>query len=115
MDKLTIDILPAKLEGFEWLQVSAIRGGKVVGTATIYYLTVEGKTPELCNLFVRPSARRKGVAQAIVAAATKLVKRPVCLNVEQKSPAYWLYRKMGFTEIGPLKDKESFIWMTSPS
>lgn len=115
MDGLRIDVMPASLEGFNWLQLSAIQAGKSLGTATVYCLGVDGKAPELCNLFVRKSARRRGVAQALVAAAAKHLKRPFCLNVKQKSPAYWLYRKLGFSEVGALKEKEGFVWMVSPA
>lgn len=115
MEGFKIDILSAQLEEFAWLQLSAIKEGKSVGTATVYWLGMEGKAPELCNLFVHKAARRKGVAQALVTAAAKRLKRPFCLNVLQKSHAYWLYRKLGFTEVGPMQGKENFVWMLSPA
>lgn len=111
MAKHHVDILEAELEGTKWLQVTAVRNKVVIGTATVFWLDLDYKAPELCNLFVQESARRQGVAQAMIQAVRKYHPRPTCLNVLRESDAYWLYRKMGFLEVGPVKDKENFMWM----
>lgn len=111
MPKPRIDILECDIEGGKWLQVSAIRRSVCVGTATVHWISIEGKAPELCNLFVQESARRTGVAQAIIEAVRRYYPRPLCLHVVQDSPAYWLYRKLGFLEVGAVKEKENNVWM----
>lgn len=109
--KIHVSVFEAELGGAKWAQVSARIGGSCAGTATVFWLGIEGRAPELCNLFVVESARRKGVATAMIQSVRKFLSCPTCLNVLRESPAYWLYRKLGFLEVGTVKEKEGFMWM----
>jgi GNAT superfamily N-acetyltransferase len=106
-----VSALEGDIEGAKLLQLSALQGTQCVATASVFWVGVEGKVPELCNLFVEESARRKGIAYALIQAAAQRIKGPLCLFVLRESPAYWLYRKAGFQEVGAHKEKENNVWM----
>jgi GNAT superfamily N-acetyltransferase len=112
--KLRIDILEAEIDGAGWLQIAALHKSACVATATVFWTDVEGKLPELCNLFVQEAHRRQGVAQALIAAVASRLGRPYCLHALRESPAYWLYRKLGFLEIGQVNNKPENVWMLAP-
>jgi GNAT superfamily N-acetyltransferase len=106
-----VSVLEGDIEGARWLQLAALQGGRCVATASVFWVGIEGKAPELCNLFVEESARRKGIAYALIQAAAQRIGGPLCLFVARETPAYWLYRKAGFTEVGAHKEKENNVWM----
>ena len=57
--------------------------------------------PFIVDLFVIPSARRQGIARALVTAAVGAVREPVALRVDDTAPAARaLYLHLGFREVG---------------
>ena len=106
-----VTVLEGDIEGAKWLQLAAMQGSRCVATASVFWFGIEGKAPELCNLFVEEPARRKGIAYAMIQAAAQRIGGPLCLFVLRESPAYWLYRKAGFIEVGAHKEKENNVWM----
>lgn len=84
----------------------ALEGSTVAGYAGSQ--TVLGET-DMMNVAVRPECRRKGVAEALIAALIAELKEREsrCLTLEVRysnAPARALYEKLGFLEVGRRKN-----------
>ena len=84
------------------LWLVAVDGDTVVGY--IGSQTVCGET-DMMNVAVHPEHRRKGIAEALIAALSQGLKERgnVCLTLEVRAsnaPAITLYDKLGFTQVG---------------
>ena len=84
----------------------ALEGSTVAGYAGSQ--TVLGET-DMMNVAVRPECRRKGVAEALIAALIAGLKEREsrCLTLEVRdsnAPARALYEKLGFLEVGRRKN-----------
>lgn len=80
----------------------AVENGEVVGY--IGSQSVLGES-DMMNVAVHPEHRRKGIAEALIAALSAGLKERgnVCLTLEVRAsntPAITLYDKLGFTQVG---------------
>lgn len=80
----------------------ALENGEVVGY--IGSQSVLGES-DMMNVAVHPDHRRKGIAEALIAALSAGLKERgnVCLTLEVRAsntPAITLYDKLGFTQVG---------------
>ncbi|RMG96500.1 MAG: GNAT family N-acetyltransferase [Deltaproteobacteria bacterium] len=85
-------------------QVFGVRGpgGSIVAACCLWTLPPSG---ELLRIFTVPSARRRGLAAALLGRAADLARRAGCREVQlevdaRNAPARRLYARSGFSEIG---------------
>ena len=100
------DAIREELENEKASFFSAFYGGKFVGHAGMISALGEGN---VCNVAVDPSARRRGVGQALVKALISEGERRdldvLMLEVRaSNAPAIALYKKLGLIEVGRRKN-----------
>ena len=83
--------LAAAEEEIVWV---AVEGGRIVGLVALF-------PPDafLHSLYVAPEAQRRGIGQALLAAAAAAADRPLSLKVQERNlPARRFYARAGFTQ-----------------
>ena len=83
----------------EAIHLVAVEDGRVVGTCRLLF---RGRTARLGRLAVEPAARRRGVAAAILRAATEAARRVEAERIELHAQTYALelYAREGYAGHG---------------
>lgn len=100
----------AKVRAGETLLYAAALDGRVVGTVSVHLITTPNQPHrfEVAKLLVHRDGRRRGVADALMAAAEQgalAAGRTVgVLDTVTGSAAHRLYRRRGWVEVGEIPD-----------
>ncbi|MCE7080784.1 GNAT family N-acetyltransferase [Streptomyces sp. ST2-7A] len=102
--------VPEVAAGDLWLWIARDAGGGVIGTISLYPVTKPNgrHRGEIAKLMVARTARRGGVARALLAAAERAAASAgltlLVLDTETDSPAETFYRVAGWIEVGRVPD-----------
>lgn len=113
MSEPLILVLECEIDGVHHVQLSAIAGKRLVGTASLF--EADADTPQLCNLYVPVAARRKGIGTCLVREAICWADhrgKSVLLHVRPDNPARQLYEAECFEYAEMFEPTEDgSIWM----